>query len=269
MNCKIGETKLSIINIYSPTKDDPKTQLELIENISEEIEKVSDGNIIIGGDLNTYLDITKDKKGGIFEKQSDYSKKWNSLCEEYSLLDMWRVRHPTDKIFTWRRKTKAGLVQSRLDYLLVSLGISYQVKKINIKPGSNSDHSLVTMSIEFPELNTRGKGYWKFNNELLHDRKYVKLIKETLDKIKTDDQIENKNILWEYTKCQIRTDTLYYAIQKKKNERKLEEKILYKIKMLEKNLENEVDHIEYLVCKRKWENLQRKKNQWNNTKSKG
>ena len=115
------------------------------------------------------------------------------------------------------------------------------------------------MSIEFPKINTRGKGYWKFNNDLLHDRKYVKLIKETLSKIKTDDPIENKNISWEYTKCQIRTETLYYSIQKKKNERKLEEKILNKIEILEKNLENEINHIEYLVCKRKWENLQRKK----------
>ena len=89
--------------------------------------------------------------------------------------------------------------------------------------------------------------------------KYVKLIKETLSKIKTDDPIENKNILWEYTKCQIRTETLYYSIQKKKNEKKLEEFFLNKIEILEKSLENEVNYIEYLQCKRQLENLQRKK----------
>ena len=53
-------------------------------------------NLLIGGDFNTYLDVGKGKKGGKIEKSSKYSDNINLLCEEYSLIDLWRVRHPDD-----------------------------------------------------------------------------------------------------------------------------------------------------------------------------
>ena len=37
------------------------------------IEEYGSENLIIGGDINTYLDILKDKKGGTNEKASKYS----------------------------------------------------------------------------------------------------------------------------------------------------------------------------------------------------
>ena len=36
----------------------------------------------------------------------------------YGLIDIWRVRNPTLKQFTWRRKTP--LQMSRLDFFLIS-----------------------------------------------------------------------------------------------------------------------------------------------------
>ena len=64
INCKIHDTQLILINIYSPTKDNPSGQNNFYNYIYEIIDTNSDKNIIIGGDFNTYLNNNLDKKGG-------------------------------------------------------------------------------------------------------------------------------------------------------------------------------------------------------------
>ena len=70
LNCKICEIQVILINIYSPTKDNPSGQDNLYNYIYKIIDTYSDQNIIIGGDFNTYLNNKFDKKGGRIEKQS-------------------------------------------------------------------------------------------------------------------------------------------------------------------------------------------------------
>ena len=74
--------------------------------------------LILAGDFNTYLNL--DKKGGSIGSESKYSKQLNSLCEEFDLLDIWRTNNSTECKFTWRDNTRAGIVQSRLDFFLIS-----------------------------------------------------------------------------------------------------------------------------------------------------
>ena len=47
------------------------------------------------------------------------------MCEELNLIDIWPIRNPHSKIFTRRENSKAGLIQSRLDYILISNNLSY------------------------------------------------------------------------------------------------------------------------------------------------
>ena len=81
----------------------PKT---LSQKKKTEVENKGDKNLIIAGDLNTYLNPSLDKKGERIEAQSSFSLKLNELCEEYMLSDIWRVRNPNSKIFTRRQKCK-------------------------------------------------------------------------------------------------------------------------------------------------------------------
>ena len=97
------------------------------------------------------------------------------------MIDIWRVRNPTGTLFTHRENTRSGIVQSRLDYFLISEGLSYAVKNTDIKPGFSSDHSLICVDMELSETNKRGRGFWKFNNDLLTDKVYIDLIKSTLE----------------------------------------------------------------------------------------
>ena len=261
INCEIEGNKIVLINLYCPTKDHLNAQKQFLETIKQHIENFSDKNIILAGDLNTYLNPTIDKQGGKSETQSSYSEQINNLCEEYMLVDIWRIRNPGQKTYTRRQMSKSGLVQSRLDYFLTSIGISYMIKKTEIKPGNSSDHSIITITLDLLDTLKRGKGYWKFNNDLLNDKDYVELIKDTIQDIQENTNMENKNTLWEFTKCQIRSKTILYAGQKAKKNKKIELKMLDRITELENNLEDKNNNYEeYLQLKAEWEHMLAKKN---------
>ena len=64
VDCEIENNKIVLINLYCPTKDHLNAQNQFLDFIKKYIENFSDKNIILAGDLNTYLDPTLDKPGG-------------------------------------------------------------------------------------------------------------------------------------------------------------------------------------------------------------
>ena len=56
----------------------------------------------------------------------------------------------------------------------------------------------------------------EINNSLLKDKDYTKILKYTIARILSDNPFNNKNMLWEFTKCNIRTETIIYAGHKAK-----------------------------------------------------
>ena len=256
LNLMIEGNELTIVNIYSQTKDNVNSQNQFLETIKSKLDDYSDKNLIIGGDFNTYLDIKLGKKGEKVEKESKYSDNLKSLCKELSLIDIWRIRNPGQLMFTRREKSKCGLVQSRLDFWLVSIGLSYLITDTKIKPGNCSDHSIISLTVELYNTTCRGKGFWKFNNDLLLDPEYVKRIKSLISQIKNTTPIDDKNILWEYLKCHIRTETISYSITKAKKDKQRELELEKKIEKMEKELGNDdIEYFEYIQCKKEWENL--------------
>ena len=55
------------------------------------------------------------------------------------------------------------------------------------------DHSGITMDLVLNNNNERGKGYWKFNNSLLKDQAYIKLVKDTISEVKLTYTKNNNN----------------------------------------------------------------------------
>ena len=75
------------------------------------------------------------------------------------MLDIWRVRHPKEKRFTWRQKTP--VIQRRLDFWLISDGLQDDVVSVDIKPSIKSDHSAITLLINGVDDSERGPRFWK------------------------------------------------------------------------------------------------------------
>ena len=58
---------------------------------------------------------------------------------QFDLCDIFRVRHPNEKQFTWRQKNP--FKQRRFDHFLISDNLQDLVEYVNIIPSVQSDHS--------------------------------------------------------------------------------------------------------------------------------
>ena len=96
---------------------------------------------------------------------------------DLGLVDIFRERNPEAARFSWRKfgDTK----RARLDFHLVSAELIPFVQKSDILPGICSDHSIAELEIDFSKF-SRGKGFFKFNNSLTKDPKYVEQILDTI-----------------------------------------------------------------------------------------
>jgi hypothetical protein len=74
-----------------------------------------------------------------------------------------------------------------------------------------TDHNYTTITLRLIK-GTRGKGNWKFNNNLLTDVTYVKFIKNLIQQeTKDNSEYEDKGFLWDYVKMRIRSETMLYS----------------------------------------------------------
>ena len=73
---------------------------------------------IWGGDWNCVLIKSLDALGGVPFIKKESVGQMKALMTDFDLIDIWRVRNPSYRKFTWRRSKPVTL--RRLDYFLVS-----------------------------------------------------------------------------------------------------------------------------------------------------
>ena len=102
------------------------------------------------------------------------------------------------------------------------------------------------LTFQFTE-HERGKGTWKFNNRLLQDEEYIKIVKDCIDEVigqyKTEDN-ENMfdikfsiddQLFWETLKIMLRGKTISYSTFKKKERENIEFELESKLTILYQN----------------------------------
>ena len=117
-----SQNKISIINIYAPNDDSPSffTEVELF------VRKAQSHKIVVG-DFNLTLCPDLDRINSI-ERHPNSVKKIKTIMTEWDLVDLWRIRNPGVKRFTWD-KSKPTFIASRIDNTLVSEGLTTLVEK--------------------------------------------------------------------------------------------------------------------------------------------
>ena len=105
------------------------------------------------------------------------------LVEEETFVDVWRLMNDDTRKYTWRRLNPTKK-QARLDYVLVSEPIFSFVTDSDIVPGYRTDYSGIILKLKLQELE-RGRSYWKFNNTLLKDKKYIEEVKKIISEFKS------------------------------------------------------------------------------------
>ena len=223
-----------IVNIYAPNTEKDIFFKSLHNTlINNEIDK--NDMLLIGGDWNTIISNNLDKSGGLTINKDIPEMK--SILLDFDLIDIWRLKNPTTKRYTFRQRKP--LVQTRLDYFMISNLLCDMVDKAQILSSFCSDHSCVSLNLTSIPYETRGRGYWKFNSSLLNDNTYVDNMKALIEEWNINyDYIDDKNVKWELIKYEIRKFTISYSSKKKRDETLELETLHLRLDELEKQLGN-------------------------------
>jgi exonuclease III len=235
-----------LINGYAPTSDRLEEQLVWLEAIITILEDFGDTSIILGGDINDGLTSLDKFIGRERWKESRYVLGWKEACQEYQLVDIWRILNPLAHKHTWKQGTnKKNLRRSRLDFWLISSGLMYSVDNTLILPGYGSDHSLITLSLYKQESIKQGPSFWKFNVSLLKDKVYIdKTLQSIVElKIKYGD-IGDKGLKWDVIKMELRSGAISYSkfLAKSKRDR-MKELMTKQVELEEELSKNPTDEI--------------------------
>lgn len=182
-------------------------------------------------DFNIALNETFDTHNYSHVNNPKAREKLLEIMSDLGLIDCYRILNPDKKIFTWRRKTP--FKQGRLDYILISENLSNITETVSIKSGYRSDHSVVVYELKFNSF-VRGKGLWKFNNNLLHDKIYVEKVKKLIVSVK--DQYNNsidESAFLDILLMEIRGITISYSSYRKRENDKIEKQLISDINELE------------------------------------
>ena len=217
--------RLSLANIYAPNADKPNLFLNVIKLASD-----MSPNLAIVGDFNLVLDPNMDRSGSLHNPPKSHAI-LSEICEELMLIDVWRVRNPDKKMFSWMR-TRPKYTASRIDYGLISQGLAADCINTMYLPGIKSDHTAFYIALDQIQSD-RGPGFWKFNNMHLTNKDFCEKMSECIKNTKCLITELNRIDKWIYLKKEI----IKTAKQFSKNHAKEKELIISQLS--EKILEME------------------------------
>ena len=212
--CVIDGSECILVNIYNANTE--SEQLKVLNDLSELIKKINityGKQIVLAGDFNLFFDSNLEAKGGKPILKEKSAARMVELKEEFDLCDIWRIRNPLEKSFTFRQNYSSGILNRRLDYIFISNKLQEFSNKAIILPAFKTDHSSVSIIISNYNEITPGPGLWKFNNSLISDGNFTEKLKISIENLKEDLNSENSfddQLKWEYMKFEIRKITRYH-----------------------------------------------------------
>jgi len=229
LELEMEDTKYTIATYYGPNKD----KIWHLEDMISKVDEIGNSNTLICGDFNFVFNLNIDKLGGRNTTNFKCRKRVIEWMQEQNLVDIWRIKNPNLRKYTWTSNHRPP-IKCRLDFFLISESLSVKYKHCDIVPGMRSDHDCITLTLEDRDT-TRGKGTWKFNSSLLQDDTFKREIVNTIESVATDNRGTEERLLWDTIKCCLRGKCIGYAINKRKQERRL----LQETTKVIQNLENE------------------------------
>lgn len=188
-------------------------------------------NIFLRGDFNAHLDANLSQPNANTPSQTsnkqNYIDRINSLTSSLNLTDAWKQRNPTSHkgTFHW------GNYSARLDYWFLSNHLLPSISSFEIIPHPLSKHSMFKIDVGMEQLD-RGPGYWRFNNTLLQDTKFVSKMSSLIVSTINESSFQNPNTTWAWIKFQIRKFCVSYSITKNREKRKFTKQLKERLAVL-------------------------------------
>ena len=109
-----------------------------------------------------------------------------------------------------------------MNFFLISKDLGDLAISCKILNAPETDHSAIFLQLKSDELKQdKGPGFWKFNNSLLEDSRYVKKLRENIYECREKyTNVEDLGLKWDLIKMEIRGFTIKYCkIKMKKREK--------------------------------------------------
>ena len=214
-----NEKLFLLINIYNHnTETEQVCMIRTVDNLLKKFSNLNDHNLIIGGDWNFILDKKLDATGGNPTLKLRSIAEFSKVKEKYNLCEIYRIRNPSKKRYTFRQKTPS--LARRLDYFIISNTLQESVVKCDILTSLASDHSPFFMSIKTLNDSEKGSSYWKFNNTLVKNELYRKGLIDKINEIKIEYKDMDPQLKWELLKFEIRKFSIKFSKNLAKEKRK-------------------------------------------------
>ena len=138
------------------------------------------------------------------------------MMADNDLCDIYRIRNPEIKKFTWRRKTP--FKQRRLYYFLISDCLQEAVQTIEIILSLQSDRYALKLNFCTIQVGAKGRGYWKFNNLLLHNNEFVEVMINAIPNfLWSASSFHDSMMKWEFIKYKCRDISRKITIEKSRD----------------------------------------------------
>ena len=183
----------NLVSLYAPANEDG-ARSTFFDRILKSGHIVPNMKNIIGGDFNVCLEPSKDLID--YSDVVSYTKTHKSsmraltdLIAHNNAQDSWKAYQSNSfedrNIWTWQQggPLSTSTTRSRLDRIYVSDSIVRSVIHAGTQDTILSDHLIYEMHLATPEEHRRYQTGWKFNNQLLEDKKSTDKINGIITKI--------------------------------------------------------------------------------------
>ena len=92
-----------------------------IHNELAEVEAAADHQIITGGDFNVIFDPDLDGTGGKPKLKESSKKNMENLCSSFELIDIWRIRNPGAKRFSFSSAKRGTVIPNARGWEKINL----------------------------------------------------------------------------------------------------------------------------------------------------
>uniref|UniRef100_A0A674EJ66 exodeoxyribonuclease III n=1 Tax=Salmo trutta TaxID=8032 RepID=A0A674EJ66_SALTR len=138
--CQMHGQLFTLVNVYNHKEDK-----QVLGRLSQYLQEMKIGTLVIGGDFNTVLDLDFDKRtASEHRRHTSLRPLLQSFISSLNLQDTWARLHPTEEAFTRSQSTS----HSRLDMFFMQQDKAPFAQSCEIHTDSGiSDHNPVSLKI--------------------------------------------------------------------------------------------------------------------------
>jgi exonuclease III len=232
ISIKLDKCVLHVLNIYGPAQQDER--VNFYNHLNEYCRSINNNTdkYMVLGDFNCIIS-DLDTKSGNMVTSNNLKLILENIIDTLNVVDTFRYKYPNRKSYTFTNNRGQG---SRIDKIYIPTLWCDKIKQTTHIPFEKSDHKAVVLVLKF-QREKWGNSYWKFNESLLENENYIKLIENFWKGWKSEKLKYSLFDWWEIGKKKIKSLSITFSKNLAEDERK-------KLQTLYLELESEEDGVD-------------------------